>query len=112
MMSMSFRPIHVAGLPLPPNAPTDGHVKFYPSGALDSESSFRMDGTNAQDVRELMPFGVQVSMQMLSRQHFQEWKKLNGNMDNLGTSDEPEAARDFRLANTRQFDRIIYLGFK
>ena len=101
ILSMKFRPIHASS----------GSVKFYTSGTLDSETAFNIHGTG-EDVRELMPFGVQVSMQMLSKQHFQEWKTLGGTMAHMGTADEPEAAKAFRLANTRQFDRIIYLGFK
>ena len=59
------------------------------------------------------PFAVKISMQMLGKQQFETWKKLGGVMDSGGVkSGEPQPAKDFRLANARQFDRLVYLGFR
>ena len=105
--SISFTPVH-ADLG---ETDEDKRVKFYSDyDPLPSEMSFGGFG----DVREVVPFGVRISMQMLGKQQWQEW--LNMGVDlNEETGEittEPDAAKAFRLANTRQFDRIIYLGFK
>ena len=95
ILELSFKPVHA----YPGNSSS---VTFYSS--VDDTLNVRGSST---DTREISPFAVQISIKMLSKRHYDEWKALGG-----GSGTDPEAAQRFRLANLRQFDRIVYLGFK
>ena len=99
VMALSFKPIHA----YPGNSTP---VSFYNTSGVGDFMNVR--GVANTDTREISPFAVQISMELLSARHYDEWANVLG-----GTrSPEPDAAQQFRLANTRRFDRIIYLGFK
>ena len=97
VMSLSFRPVHA----YPGNS---SPVTFYRPNQVGDTMTVR--GTS-MDTREISPFAVQIIMDMLSKRHYDEWVTLGGTL-----SPESAAAQQFRLANTRRFERIIYLGFK
>ena len=94
VLELSFKPIHA-------NPGNGNPVTFYtaPNDNLNVRNS-------TIDTREISPFAVQISMKMLSKRHYDEWTKLKNG------STETTAAQQFRQANVRQFDRIVYLGFK